>query len=320
MNVKGMVTGALVALALVLGFLAFITPGTGCKEERPECRYDIDALKKTDTNLLLKTGINYVKPAVAGVRAIAVDADNRIYVGGKTAVEVMNWKGVHVSGFDVSEPVRGLAVGAAGDIFVGLKDHVEVYGSDGTRKAVWKSPDPKTELTSIAVSSNFVFAADYVNRIVWRFTLSGEVSGRIGDKDDDSRKGGFVVPSAFFDVAAAADGSIWVVSPGQHRLEHFTADGKFLGNWGKFGMKGEEFCGCCNPSNMALMPDGSFVTSEKHIVRIKVCDPEGRLKGIISGQEEWEKKAVGLDLAVDLGGRILVLDPQADVVRIYAMK
>jgi len=68
---------------------------------------------------------------------------------------------------------------------------------------------------------------------------------------------------------------------------------------------------------MALAPDGSFVTSEKHIVRVKRYDSAGHYVGLISGQEQWGKDVVGLDLAVDSKGRVLVLDPSADAVRVY---
>jgi hypothetical protein len=67
-----------------------------------------------------------------------------------------------------------------------------------------------------------------------------------------------------------------------------------------------------------LAPDGSFVTSEKHLVRVKRYDAAGRFTGIISGQDEWGKDVVGLDLAVDSTGRILVLDPSSDSIRMYS--
>ncbi|MDD4872229.1 MAG: hypothetical protein PHR77_16870 [Kiritimatiellae bacterium] len=292
--------------------------GGKCEDKNSECRYDIDALKKTDTNLLIRTGVCFIKPSISNLKALAVDCSDNIYVGGNTGIEILDSAGIRISGFAISEPVHCLSVSPYGDILAGLKDHIEVYGRDGTRKAVWKSPDFKTELTSISASSTFVFAADYVNRIVWRYSPGGELLGRVGDKDNAQRKTGFVVPSAFFDVSVANDGSLWAASPGQHRLEHFSPDGGFISYWGKAGLDAKSFCGCCNPSNFALMPDGSFVTSEKHIVRVKVYDPEGRFKGIISGQEEWSKGAVGLDLAVDSRGRILVLDPQAGTVRLYS--
>lgn len=294
--------------------------GEQCPPASAQCRYDLSALKKTDTNLLIKAGTSYLKPTMSNLTALAVDGKDNIIVGSRTGIEILGQGGERSSCFPVSEPVNCLAVSPAGDIIAGMKGHIEVYSRDGTRKAVWRSPDSRADFTSIAVSSNFVYAADYVGRAVWQFSPAGELLGRIGDKDGDRRKNGFVVPSAFFDVAVAADGSLWVANPGEHRLEHFTADGRFLSCWGSFSMAADGFCGCCNPSNFAITPDGSFVTSEKHIVRVKIYDAIGGFKGIICGQEAWQKEAVGLDLAVDSQGRILVLDPQTDVVRVYSKK
>lgn len=314
-----MVSVGAAALVLLCYTMLRCLPG-GISGSNGQCRYDLDSLRKADTNQLVAAGIKYVKPAIPGMTSLAVDSSGNIIVGSKTGIEILDTGGARRSRFGVSEPVYCLAVAPGGDILAGLKDHIEVYSSDGIRRAVWKSPDPKADLTSIAVAADRVFAADCVNRIVWSFSLSGERLGRIGDRDKDKRRHGFIVPSAFFDVAVAADGTLWVANPGEHRLEHFTADGRFLGCWGKASMEADGFCGCCNPSNFAIMPDGSFVTSEKHIVRVKIYDAAGIFKGIISGQEQWDKDAVGLDLAVDSKGRVLVLDPQAEVVRIYAGK
>ncbi|MEI6562673.1 MAG: hypothetical protein WCO42_00035 [bacterium] len=316
-----MKAGALLVLTVVLVILGVIfwhtKPCQNCKLSTKDCQYDLTAIKKTDSNLLLRAHVQWIKPSLSNLTALAVDRSNRIIAGAMAGIEVLDENGVHLAGSAVTEPVRCLAVTAQGDILVGLNDHVEVFGQDGIRKAVWKSPDPKTMMTSLAVSSHYVFIADCANRIVWRFTLTGEPAGRVGQKDLDQRKEGFVVPSAFFDVAVAADESLWVANPGMHRLEHFTAEGKFLDMWGTYSMDATGFCGCCNPSNLAITPNGEFITSEKHIVRVKHYDAQGHLKGVISGQEDWPDKAVGLDLAVDTMGRILVLDPSADVIRIY---
>ena len=309
----------ILALALAVAGICFrlAKPSQNCDPSNQDCQYDLAAIKKTDTNSLIRAHIQWIKPSLSNLTALAVDRTDRIIVGSMSAIEILDREGKPVFQIGVSEPVRCLAASPEGDIFAGLDDHVEVFDSTGVRKAVWKSPDPKTMLTSIAVSSSQVFVADCANRIVWRFTRAGAVIGKIGKKDQDQRKEGFVVPSAFFDVAVAADDSLWVVNPGMHRLEHFTAEGQYLGSWGHFSMDATGFCGCCNPSNMALTPKGEFITSEKHIVRVKQYDTKGQLKGVISGQEDWPDKAVGLDLAVDSKGRILVLDPTADVIRVY---
>lgn len=292
-------------------------PFPGLSATPEECRVDLGMVKNNGTNSLPAPAPRWIKPSLSNLTALAVGRDDRIVVGSAAGIEVLDAAGHAFLNFPVERPVRALAVGADGDIVAGLDDHVEVFGSDGTRKAVWKRPHEKAMITSVAVSPQFVFVADCQNRVVWRCTPDGELSGRIDGKDS-SRRTGFVVPSAFFDVATLPDGSLWIVNPGLHCLEHYSAEGRLLSSWGRASVTTDGFCGCCNPSHIALMPDGSFVTSEKRIVRVKRYQADGQFLGIVSGQKEWGRDVVGLDLAVDSRGRILVLDPAADAVRVYS--
>jgi hypothetical protein len=82
----------------------------------------------------------------------------------------------------------------------------------------------------------------------------------------------------------------------------------------------EGFCGCCNPTHMAILPDGSFVTSEKGLPRVKIHAQSGELKAVVAAPDSFAEHTVGLDLAVDSAGRILVLDPVARAVRIFSEK
>lgn len=82
-------------------------------------------------------------------------------------------------------------------------------------------------------------------------------------------------------------------------------------------MEIEGFCGCCNPSHFAIREDGSFVTSEKGIPRIKVYDRLGRLASVVAGPDSFDEGTVGLDLALDSAQRVLVLDPARRAVRIF---
>jgi hypothetical protein len=77
------------------------------------------------------------------------------------------------------------------------------------------------------------------------------------------------------------------------------------------------FCGCCNPSHLALTPDGKFITSEKGLPRVKVYDRAGRFECVVAGPDRFARDTVGLDVAVDSTGRILVLDPAAGAVRVF---
>ena len=82
-------------------------------------------------------------------------------------------------------------------------------------------------------------------------------------------------------------------------------------------MQLDGFSGCCNPSHIAMLSNGSFVTSEKGIERVKVHLPSGDFKCVVAGPKQFEPGTVGLDLAVDSGDRIYVLDPKKKEVIIY---
>ena len=79
----------------------------------------------------------------------------------------------------------------------------------------------------------------------------------------------------------------------------------------------EGFCGCCNPSNFAMIYDSLFVTSEKGIERVKIYNADGTFRCVVAGPDQFEAGTKGLDLAVDKNNRILVLDPVKKLIRIF---
>ena len=85
-------------------------------------------------------------------------------------------------------------------------------------------------------------------------------------------------------------------------------------------MEIDGFCGCCNPTHMVIMDNGSFVTSEKGLPRVKIIAPTGELRAVVAGPRQLAEDTVGLDLAIDTDGRILVLDPAARLVRVFVEK
>ena len=191
---------------------------------------------------------------------------------------------------------------------------------------------PKAMLTSIAVAEKDVLVADAGNRIVLRYDAAGKLLGQIGKRDPAKHIPGFVIPSPCFDVAMAADGLVRVVNPGAHRIEAYTLDGDLEAFWGSSGKGIEGFCGCCNPTNIALLPDGRFVTSEKGIPRVKVYRADSKFDAVVAGPDTLaptetileetrpDHKLPVFDVAADSRGRVLVLDPLAVKVRIFEAK
>ena len=85
-------------------------------------------------------------------------------------------------------------------------------------------------------------------------------------------------------------------------------------------MEPEGFCGCCNPVRFAINNDGSFVTAEKGIVRIKSYDQSGKFLSIVAGPDEFDTDCPPIDMALDPDGRIIVLDPSRNEIRIFVRK
>jgi hypothetical protein len=154
---------------------------------------------------------------------------------------------------------------------------------------------------------------------------------RIGDKNPERDIPGFIVPSTFFDVEIGADGLLRVANTGRHRVETYTVDGDLEFSWGRAGAAIANFCGCCNPINIELLPDGSVVTFEKGLARVKVYSAQGELSSVVAGPEAFadptnrkcefaDCSLGGLDGAVDSQGRIHVLDLITGEVQTFARK
>ncbi len=280
--------------------------------------YDIERFKESDASLVHYSEVGRIPLEQPHVYGLAVGPEGNIYVSGDKTILIFNGEGIHQSTISVDEPVHCLAVEKNRDVYLGMNDHVEVYDLDGKKKAEWESRGEEAIFTSIALSEDSVFVADAGNLIVWKFDKSGNLLKKIGEKDEKKDIPGFIIPSPYFDVAVDPDGFLWAANTGRHSLENYTMDGGFRTSWGEFSMGIEGFCGCCNPTHFIFLEDGSFITSEKGIARIKVHNQLGEMVSVVAGPDQFVEGTVGLDLAVDSAQRILVLDPKQKLVRIFA--
>ncbi|MBN1361441.1 MAG: NHL repeat-containing protein [Sedimentisphaerales bacterium] len=329
--------GVLIAVAAVVGLVAVVLVDTTGEQGSGLSRaYDLDVerLARFDPNLILYEEAR--PPLATGFecsRAIAVDASGRLYLAGDKVIQVLDRVGVVERLITPLGEPYCLAVTPEGTLYVGLNDHVEVFDAAGQSVSSWESLGEKAVLTSIAVSGNDVFLADAGNEIVWHYAAMGKLIGRIGEKDPDRNVPGLIVPSAYFDVAVGPDGLLRVANPGRTRIELYTFGGDLELAWGQGGLTIEDFCGCCNPANFAMFADGSHVTAEKGIVRVKVYHPDGSFKGVVAGPDQLVKggatrvfesvedaKRGGFDVAVDAEGQVYVLDTIENVVRVFESK
>jgi len=331
---SNMLVGALVALAVVVGIIAVVKldvvgeKGSGLSGE---FKYDVAKLAYIDPNLILyEESAEAIDTGFTSAKTIAVDAKGSVYVGGDKSIRIFASSGKVLDEVNLGQAPGCLAVSADGSIFVGLRDHVEIYDTQGRPAASWKSPGQKAILTSIVVSEDDVFVADAGNRVVVRYDREGNIVARIGERDPDKNVPGFVVPSAYFDLALSGDGLLRAVNPGRLRVDAYTFEGDYEFSWGKGSVDVDGFCGCCNPVNIAVLPGGGFVTCEKGLIRIKIYDSQGAFKGVVAGPAQLVRngdvrvcdlpeqcQSGGFDIAVDGAGRVYVLDTIKNVVRIF---
>jgi len=267
--------------------------------------------------------VDRIDSGLEGLRGIAMGANDDLYLAGAHAVKVLAADGKPLREWTLSGAATCLDVDVDGNVYVGHRTRVEVFDNQGKLIRTWgtegKNAGEFRYVTAIAVHDANVFVADAGNRCIHRFDTTGDFIDDIGKRDKEKGVDGLICPSAFLDVIVDDEGVLFVTNPGRSRVEQYKTDGTLIRVWGQDGAQPERFFGCCNPTNLALLPNDYIVTAEKLLTRVKVYDIEGTLLAYI-GPEHFTKKAEGLDLAVDSEGRIFVIDPGNGQVSVFAPK
>lgn len=325
--IPGWLRAALTTLAMTLVLVFFFAERS--KTPPVAFAYDVSSYASVDPARVTFKETGRIPLDIANPAALAVATDNRVYVAGENAVVAFSPEGKEVARFGVKGRPDCIAVRPDGKLLIGMRNHIEVrdVAQASSPAAVWPDLDARAYLTSIAADDENVYAADAGNRVVLRFDYDGKLLGRIGKRDPAREIPGFVVPSPYFDVALDPQGSLWVVNPGKHGLENYRPNGDLVSSWYRPGMGLDEFCGCCNPIHVAFRSDGSFVTAEKGLNRVKVYGPDTKFLGVVVPPEALggpENAALSCDvespikdLAVDQKDRVLVLDGNQKAIRIF---
>ena len=255
--------------------------------------------------------------AMKEARALAVAADDTIYVAGDQLLSQYTLQG-EVREVSLPQAPYCLAVGADNTIYVGFLNEIACYDRSLKLKARWPSFGKGSYLTSLAVSDVGVYAGDAGNRVVHFLSFTSVPGSDIGRGDARRHIPSMVVPSPHLDVAVGHDGLLRVTNPGRHLIETFTPAGALSSSWGEASSYVDGFFGCCNPTDIALYPDGRVITAEKGATRVKVYRADGTFVGIVAGEDAFSHSADGLDLAIDTKEHILVLDRGKSMLSIYA--
>lgn len=282
-------------------------------------KLNMDRMKTVDTNLVTyRETKNYpINARQAGGLAVAGE---KIYLVADTFLQVFDHGGKQLLKVILTEPARCLEVNAQEDMIIGFRNSIALYSSAGQEQ--WRS-DPLNEkavITALALKDGTIFAADAGNRAVHRFSGEGSYIGSFEGKTSIEGNHGFIVPSPYFDLGVNPDGELWVVNPGKHALENYTDDGSLRSFLENISQEIDGFIGCCNPAHIAIMADGSFLTSEKGVPRIKIHEASGELSTVVAPPDKFTEDGEAPDVAVDEEGIVYALDYDRNMIRIFEPK
>ncbi len=321
MKNKKLINILLIVMAIAIAVIIirdFAVNKKGKNIENPYA-FDISEYTKVNPSEILYSEIKTIALNVSVPKGITVWEDKIILVAENILLQ-LNKTGEQLSKTILTSSPTCVTTSPSGNIWVGFRDKVSEYDKTGNQIQSWPSFNDRSVITSLAVSTDFVYVADAGNRVIYKCSKEGEILSRIGEKDEKKAIPGYVIPSPYFDVDLSEEGYLWAVNPGRHSFENYTNDGAIRSSWKKSSVKTEGFCGCCNPSHMAIMDDNSFVTSEKGILRIKIYDQHGEYKGVVAAPDQFDDDSLPSEVAVDNDGLIYVLDFKRKQIRVFQLK
>ncbi len=308
--------------ALASFFLSMFFLGIGCDSKQPTdnpYEYDMGMYQKTDPSLIQCTEKPSMPIPLKQLYGIAT-SDQIIAITGDRQLLLLDLDGKILRTQELPTIARCVAIDPTGLIYVGTDKAIAVYDQTCQLKAHWPELGPRTYLTSIAIAKDSIFVGDAGNKVVLQYSLDGRIQRRFGEKDDARKIPGLVIYQPHLDVTITKDQQIWITNPGRHSVENYANDGQWKSCWGIASFEIQGFSGCCNPSHIAILENGFFITSEKGLCRIKIYTPDGKFHGVVAGYESLGTGIEPLDIAIDNQQRILVLDSSRKAIRVFVMK
>jgi hypothetical protein len=247
---------------------------------------------------------------------LALGPQGVLHALGDDEVRALDEKGAVLRAWAVPKNATCIAVAADGRVAVGSPGRVDVFDEAGAPVGGFDcgGGDKPAAVTAVRFVRDEWLVADGAARVIRRYDRGGRELGLIGTQN---KTGGFMLPNRSLDFDVDAEGVIHATDTGRHRVSSWTINGTQVASFGKFGMaKLEDFVGCCNPVNVAAGADGTIVTGEKAIARVKVFGKDRTLLAVI-GPEHFDPAVVHIHLAIDSTGRIVAADPIRRTIAVF---
>lgn len=257
-----------------------------------------------------------------GLTGVCIFKD-QVYACDSNSVKVFDKDGKILYNWSAPSSPTCIAVDEKGFVYVAGSDcKISKFSNDNSGKVLiyWgESGSGEGQIarpSGIAVYKDFVLVADSKNRCIHKYKTDGKFQMDIGR--EKGKNGIFSTCCGILDFCVDNKGNIYVANLGAHRVESCNIRGKNTRHWGKAGKSDEDFCGCCNPTNIAIAGNGNIITSEKTIPRVKIYSPKGRKLLAIMGTGCFDKNCANMDVAADSESNIYVVDNMANCIRVFS--
>lgn len=251
------------------------------------------------------------------LNGIAIDAQDRLLACGDREIKRFLPDGTVEARLPLPDVGWSITV-AGGSIWVGIRGQLVQLNSQGNIQS--RIEDARFgRITALAVQGETLFAADATHRTIHR-VRDGRWQQEVG-QDVNTR--GFMLPNGVLDLALDGTGgetqTVVVAHPQKHRVERYDLSGRLMAKFGRFGISAPgDFGGCCNPTNIAVTPQGWLAVSEKAPPRVKIYTADGQFLAQ-SAEDVFDPNAKNIDLAADHGHRLYATDPYRCTIEVFEL-
>lgn len=216
----------------------------------------------------------------------------------------------------------------SGQMLIGYSNGntINIYSLEN-KEVIESYPSPASDcaLTDLAITEEYVYVADGKNKCLWQYVRFNPVDGEILTEACPFGNKQFVIPGAYFElVYIPGESGLWAANTGKHQIQKYPFNGDEPEiSWGVASFEINGFSGCCNPASFDIFPDGSFITSEKGVLYVKMFSKEGKFLTLLADKTDLTRPAAFKELSFPKvvagrsGDKFFLLDPIEEEVVIF---
>ena len=138
MKQKIIIISAIASLLLLVAFMVkdffFSKP-----DNSNPYKFELDNLRTGDTAKAAYAETMQIKTTLEEIHGIALAASGRIYIAGKSGIEIFNPSGKAENKFKIEGIAQCISIDEIGNLILGMQDHIEIRDNSGKQIEKWNS-------------------------------------------------------------------------------------------------------------------------------------------------------------------------------------